>query len=165
MRTRLKLLVIFLGFALGLLASQSQAHTELLKSNPVAGSTILQLPDRLELTFSEPPIPAGSYVFLEQGGFIATHKLVGTAIGSKLVFEWPSILKPGEVNVNWRAVAQDGHVESDRFSFTYQRSGVSDSAKPQNKEEGTTSKLVTWAGLFMLLTLVAGVFYTSRRSD
>jgi hypothetical protein len=39
--------------------------------------------------------------------------------GASLSIPWPADLSTGNVTVQWRATAQDGHVESGEFMFNY----------------------------------------------
>lgn len=114
-------------------AASASAHTELQKSNPADGQSINAPLDRIELTFTEPPLIVGSKISLNDatGAAIATDDT--QLDGSTLFVPWPTDIQPGDVTVNWRIAADDGHVVDGTFTFTYTAaatSGLAESATP-----------------------------------
>ena len=114
-------------------ASSASAHTELQKSNPADGQSINAPLDRIELTFSEPPLIDGSKISLADATGAAISTDDTQLDGSTLYVPWPTDIQPGDVTVNWRIAADDGHVVDGTFTFTYTAaatSGVGESATP-----------------------------------
>lgn len=92
------------------------AHKSLSKSNIEAGSTVTELPVKLELTFAKPvglahvefvkPDSNESFDIKLPRKMIKTHSI-----------ELPD-LPMGAYVIKWRAVAQDGHVLNGEIAFT-----------------------------------------------
>lgn len=125
-----------------LTATVASAHTDLQKSNPSDGQSINVPIDRIELTFTEPPLIDGSKISLADstGAAITTEET--QLDGSTLYVPWPTDIQPGEITVNWRIAADDGHVVDGSFTFTYTAaatSGVGVSATP-NPDAGVTDQ-------------------------
>lgn len=122
-RTAIRAISAVLGAGIIAVASagMSQAHTDLISSNPAAGATIQsdQIPESLSLTFSEPPLLEGSAIVLanEDGSPVTTAP--AALEGATLSIPWPTDIKPGTVTVTWRIAADDGHVLTDEFTFTF----------------------------------------------
>lgn len=114
----LRILLTAVFVALGPIASVT-AHTELLSSSPTEGTT-LRVGQPIELTFSEAPLLAGSSISLvDQDGQqiqTTTPHLNGTVMS----IDWPEAVTAGPLDVNWRAVADDGHVVSGSFTIYYE---------------------------------------------
>ena len=155
--------VFGISFLLAILASPSFAHTELISSNPQADSVVTKLPKQLTLTFSEPPLEAGSVVKIEQSDSAVSAKLSGQVNGSKINFDWPDSIHSGKVIVHWRAVADDGHVVSGAYKFFYQTKFVSVSPSPTTTSGAEHLQPVTIGGLVMLLVLALGILAVTRR--
>lgn len=105
-------------FALAV-SQPAYAHDELIGSSPAAGSSVDELPDEVELTFSA--------VLLAEPA--ATDVVVTDAAGADLtegdlVIDGTRITQPlsgtaaGVVTVIWRVVSSDGHPVSGEFTFT-----------------------------------------------
>jgi methionine-rich copper-binding protein CopC len=117
----LKVLLI----AVGLVFSGAQsavAHAELVKSFPVANSTLTKVPKYVQLEFGEAITNlksknANSIVILDSKAIkIATSKIdIKKAIAR---VEFVGTLKPGKYTVKYRIVSADGHVLNSQFKFT-----------------------------------------------
>jgi len=117
----LKILLI----AVGLVFSGTQsaiAHAEVVKSFPIANSTLTKAPKYVQLEFGEAITNlksknANSIVILDSRATkIATSKLsVKKAIAR---VEFVGTLKPGKYTVKYRIVSADGHVLNAQFKFT-----------------------------------------------
>jgi len=115
----------FILLAAGLVFSGTQsavAHAELVKSFPVANSTLTKAPKYVQLEFGEAITNlksknANSIVILDSKTTkIATSKIViKKAIAS---VEFVGTLKPGKYTVKYRIVSADGHVLDAQFKFT-----------------------------------------------
>lgn len=111
--------------AVGLVFSGTQsavAHAELVKSFPIANSTLTKAPKNVQLEFGEAIVNlksknAYSIVILDsKAKKIETSKIViGKAVAR---VEFIGTLKPGKYTVKYRIVSADGHVLSAQFKFT-----------------------------------------------
>ena len=111
--------------AVGLVFSETQnavAHAELVKSFPVANSTLTKAPRYVQLEFGESITNlksknANSIVILNSKATkIATSKIVIKKAIARV--EFVGTLKPGKYTVKYRIVSADGHVLNAQFKFT-----------------------------------------------
>jgi len=117
----LKILLI----AVGLVFSGTQsaiAHAEVVKSFPLANSTLTKAPKYVQLEFGESITNltsknANSIVILDSKATkIATSKIVIKKAIARV--EFVGTLKPGKYTVKYRIVSADGHVLNAQFKFT-----------------------------------------------
>ena len=117
----LKILLI----AVGLVFSGTQsaiAHAEVVKSFPLANSTLTKAPKYVQLEFGEAITNfksknANSIVLLDSKATkIATSKIVIKKAIARV--EFVGTLKPGKYTVKYRIVSADGHVLNAQFKFT-----------------------------------------------
>ena len=117
----LKILLI----AVGLVFSGTQsaiAHAEVVKSFPVANSTLTKAPKYVQLEFGEAIITlksknANSIVILDsKAKKIETSKILINRGVARV--EFIGTLKPGKYLVKYRIVSADGHVLNAQFKFT-----------------------------------------------
>ena len=118
-----KLKVLLLAVALVFSGAQSAvAHAELLKSFPVANSTLTKAPKYVQLEIGEAITNlksknANSIVILDSKATkIATSKIVIKKAIARV--EFVGMLKPGKYTVKYRIVSADGHVLNSQFKFT-----------------------------------------------
>ena len=106
---------------LGILApiSPASAHTDLVSTSPAADSDLLAAQDTISLTFSEPPLVDGAAIVVVDSSGATLESPAPSLEGASLSIPWPADLATGNVTVQWRATAQDGHVESGEFVFNY----------------------------------------------
>lgn len=154
-----------LSLFLSILATPGIAHTELIGSTPSASSEVTVLPKHLVLSFSEPPLTAGTFVRIEQQQGKSSSKIAGKLVGSSVQFDWPGSITPGEIKVYWRAVADDGHVVSGDFNFFYKSVATPTITQAPERENSQTKQIVTWGGIAMLLVLAAGIVATTKSKD
>lgn len=118
---RVKVLLL----AVGLVFSGTQsaiAHAELVKSFPVANSTLTKAPKIVQLEFGEAITNlksknASSIVILDsKAAKIPTFKIVIKKDIARV--EFVGTLKPGKYTVKYRIVSADGHVLNAQFKFT-----------------------------------------------
>ena len=107
--------------ALGIFApmTSASAHTDLLSTSPTADSDVLAAQDTISLTFSEPPLVDGAAIVVMNSNGDILDSPAPALDGASLSIPWPADLSTGKVTVQWRATAQDGHVESGEFVFNY----------------------------------------------
>lgn len=159
------LAVTLLSLFFSIWTTPGMAHTELISSNPAAGSTIINLPNHLVLTFSEAPLVPGTYIRIEQPAGTITPKTRGKIVGSSMQFEWPSSIKPGQIKIYWRAVADDGHVVSGDFFFIYKSAAKPSISQSPETQATHIREIVKWGGLVMLIVLAIGVAAITRRRN
>jgi hypothetical protein len=99
--------------------SSASAHTDLVSSSPSADEIVNASQESISITFSEPPLVDGAAIVIlnSTGEILDTPN--PTLDGASLSIPWPADLTPGQVTVQWRATADDGHVLSDEFGFNY----------------------------------------------
>jgi copper resistance protein C len=107
--------------ALGIFSpiSPAAAHTDLVSTSPTADSDVLAAQDTISLTFSEPPLVDGAAIVVMTAEGDILDSPAPALDGASLSIPWPADLPTGKVTVQWRATAQDGHVESGEFLFNY----------------------------------------------
>lgn len=107
--------------ALGLFApaSSASAHTELLSTSPAADSDVNTSQETISLTFAEPPLVDGAAIVVMNSSGDILDSPAPALDGASLYIPWPADLTPGNVTVQWRATADDGHVLSGEFVFNY----------------------------------------------
>lgn len=106
--------------------SPSLAHTELVSTNPAANSTVTAAPAQISLTFSETPLLIGSSIQLQQSPDVTIPAAQLSLSGTTISVPWSTAIKPGTVTVNWRVVADDGHVSRGTFKFNYVQKSTDD---------------------------------------
>ena len=118
-----KLKVLLLAVGLAFSGTQSAvAHAELVKSFPVANSTLTKSPMYVQLEFGEAIVSlksknANSIVILDsKAKKIETFKIVIRKAVARV--EFIGTLKPGKYTVKYRIVSADGHVLNAQFKFT-----------------------------------------------
>jgi methionine-rich copper-binding protein CopC len=106
---------------LGILApmSPASAHTDLVSTSPAADSDVLAAQDTISLTFSEPPLVDGAAIVVMNSNGDILDSPAPALDGASLSIPWPADLTTGKTTIQWRATAQDGHVESGEFVFNY----------------------------------------------
>jgi copper resistance protein C len=106
---------------LGILApmSPASAHTDLVSTSPAADSDVLAAQDTISLTFSEPPLVDGAAIVVMNSSGDILDSPAPSLDGASLSIPWPADLTTGKATIQWRATAQDGHVESGEFVFNY----------------------------------------------
>jgi methionine-rich copper-binding protein CopC len=107
--------------ALGIFApmTSASAHTDLVSTSPTADSDVLAAQETISLTFSEPPLVDGAAIVVMNSSGDILDSPAPALDGASLSIPWPADLSTGKVTVQWRATAQDGHVESGEFVFNY----------------------------------------------
>ena len=150
------------GLFLALSSPNASAHTELVSSNPAANSIVTAAPKNISLVFSEAPILTGSYIQVEQAqaNLVANPKPV--LAGNSLIIPWPAAIAPGQAKVNWRSVADDGHVEAGSFEFTYQQATASPSPEAVAPSGNSTRDIAGLAAGIALIILITGLVATTR---
>ncbi len=121
MNRRISTLILAVGLVT-LELSPASAHTVLIASSPVANSTITLFPKKITLIFGDPLLVLGKRVIntiqvVNSKGKVmtGTSNRVSGAVLSNVLLTIGAI--SGKYRVNFRVVAQDGHVVSGGFNF------------------------------------------------
>lgn len=182
MRFRSVLISIFLAILSSVsLATTTFAHTDVVSTSPEDGAVIDVTPAEVSITFSEPPISQGAAIVLAD---ISGNELPLGDVeidGTTIKAASPSDLIAGDYVVNWRVSAQDGHVITGKFTFTF--TGKVSVTNPTNTvTAGTTESpivmpimdeaetgesgrnlLVSLVATFIAGLLIASIIATRRR--
>ena len=112
--------LVSLSFALASL-SPARAHAHLVSASPAANAVVTVAPTSLTLKFSEA-------VELKFTGAAITgpgNAAIGAGVGkldpqdaSTFILPMTATLSSGKYNVEWRALARDGHKTKGAYSFT-----------------------------------------------
>ena len=142
--------ILLTGFGLLVPISMASAHTDLVSTSPDAGSDVNAAQEKISLTFSEPPLVDGAAIVVMNSTGDILDSPAPALDGASLSIPWPADLTPGNVTVQWRATAQDGHVESGEFVFNYTAAAEGGmapspaaSAMPTESAEPTMTALAT----------------------
>jgi methionine-rich copper-binding protein CopC len=129
--------VLLAGLGTFIPISFASAHTDLVSSSPSADEIVNASQESISITFSEPPLVEGAAIVILNSTGETLDSPAPTLDGASLSIPWPADLTPGQITVQWRATADDGHVLSDEFGFNYTAAaeggmapGPSDSAAP-----------------------------------
>ena len=129
--------VLLAGLGTFIPVSPASAHIDLVSSSPSADEIVNASQESISITFSEPPLVDGAAIIVLNSTGEILDSPAPTLDGTSLSIPWPAELTPGQVTVQWRATADDGHVLSDEFGFNYTAAaeggmapGPSDSAAP-----------------------------------
>ena len=99
-------------------AGAAQAHSTLVSTVPVDGSTVATAPERVNLTFNEPARSLGTEVVVTapDGRTISSGDPVldGSSVSQAVAGALPA----GAYTVTWRVTSADGHPLEGVFSFT-----------------------------------------------
>jgi copper transport protein len=118
---RVAIVALLMVPAMFLWAPAAQAHANLESSEPADGAILATAPDRVTLTFTEPPDPQLSSVqVLDAAGAQVQQGKAQPVPGDdhSLQVGLPSDLPDGVYTVSWVAVSEtDGHLTSRAFAF------------------------------------------------
>jgi len=111
--------VLLAGLATFIPTTSASAHTDLVSSSPSADEIVNASQESISITFSEPPLVDGAAIVILNSTGETLDSPAPTLDGASLSIPWPADLTPGQITVQWRATADDGHVLSDEFGFNY----------------------------------------------
>ncbi|MGH8826754.1 MAG: copper resistance CopC family protein [Jiangellaceae bacterium] len=100
-----------------LTAPSAQAHSSLIASSPAAGSTVIEQPGIVELTFSEPVQTDFAQVAVVGDGE-ATFQFGAPEVVGAVVTQHVSDLPDGAYTISYRVVSADGHPVTGAVEFT-----------------------------------------------
>ncbi|MEY4493415.1 MAG: hypothetical protein RL355_764 [Actinomycetota bacterium] len=171
--TRLILAVVLALFSSFFVTPSASAHTELVNTSPIDGAEIDVAPAVISLTFSDPVLEVGTAIVLNQADGTEVELGELTFEGATVSASAPADLTPGEYTVTWRAAADDGHVQTGEFAFTFNGTVVAvDSeatalpmAQSGIDEEETNENSNSW--IILLASFVAsatiGTIYATKK--
>jgi copper resistance protein C len=119
--------LIFLVCCSWLAPCVSQAHTELVASNPIAGAVLPESPATIELTFSEDVQLLRLVIADKNAGEVAIG-FKPSAVSQPLFSVSMPVLTEDTFTVSWAVLGKDGHRVEKSFSFTVDTSALPTSA-------------------------------------
>src|SRR6266702_3608032 len=170
------IVALLAGSVLLLAAPAASAHALLRSSDPSSGASLGKAPERVTLTFTEPPdlILSTVHVLDSTGKAVESGKAKGVP-GKPLVLEVPlGQLANGAYTVSWRTVSRaDGHLTNGSFAFgigVQPPSAISSGApaaatSPSPSVLGVAGRSAFDWGLILLVGAVASSLLVFRRRD
>ena len=121
-------------------AQPASAHNALSTSNPASGAVLTQSPATWSLTFTkEVPLDSATAEFIASNGVrTALPAPTHGATTKEIVFALPPDLN-GPITARWRLVGPDGHVVTERVSFTVNIVNVAVASTTTTPAEASTS--------------------------
>ncbi|HLV57755.1 MAG TPA: copper resistance CopC family protein [Natronosporangium sp.] len=99
-------------------AAPAAAHNRLVDSDPAAGATLAEPPQRVELVFAERLNPSYTTVAVTDAAGQSVETTGPDVDGTRCVVTFPQPLPAGTYTVAFRVVSRDGHPVQDSFQFT-----------------------------------------------
>ena len=93
------------------------AHAEFERSRPEDGETVQGSPNVIRAFFSEELGEGSEMALLDEDGATIATGTIDPANPARLRIDPPE-LQPGDYEVQWKAFADDGHLETGTFTFT-----------------------------------------------
>ncbi len=93
------------------------AHAEFERSSPADGETVQGSPRVIRAFFSEGLADGSEMALLDEAGTSIAEGTIDPANPSRMRIDPPE-LEPGDYEVQWKAFADDGHLETGTFTFT-----------------------------------------------
>jgi len=163
-----KLVDLFLVTLLSFLTPPAFAHSELVSSNPSASVNIQQLPEQIELEFSEELLNFGT------GNSISIMSPSGEDLGmgetstegAKITRLLNTTSETGQFQVKYRVASADGHVLNGSFTFNLTQAVVAITTNEKsNVPESGSNLLVTFGTVILgaILVLLIGLAIRSRK--
>ena len=99
-------------------AGPAQAHSDLESANPAVDSTVTDVPDALELTFSDGVQPGFAQIAVldPTGADVVT---ADPPVSGDVVSQPVAMTSAGDYGVSYRIVSADGHTIQGTYGFTY----------------------------------------------
>jgi len=166
--------VLLAGVALLLAAPAASAHAVLRSSDPASGASLSKPPQKVTLTFTEPPdLTLSSVHVLDSSGKAVESGKARAVPGNQLALEVPlGQLGNGAYTVSWRTVSRaDGHLTNGSFAFGVgvQASGsqgggtAATAASPPPSVLGVAGRWALDWGLILIVGAVASSLLVFRR--
>jgi methionine-rich copper-binding protein CopC len=140
-----------------LLVSPASAHTVLVSSTPQANSVIESIPSSISITFAEDLVEIGnsnSISVLDQDGDEVSQGNVSVS-GPTLSKNLIAGDQTGIFKVDYRAVAADGHVIQDSYTFTVTPTAVTTSAIQDDPVSSSPVESEKKVSIYFILSVTA----------
>lgn len=122
--------------AMMLPVSAASAHDSVTGTSPEDGQTLEEVPEAIELTFTDTPVALGSQVIVEGADgtdwAVGEPEIVDNVVSQPISSEAPA----GQYTVTWRVVSSDSHPIEGVFQFTANAGGAggAESSAPESVE-------------------------------
>ena len=93
------------------------AHAEFVRSTPEDGATVQGSPRVIRAFFSEELADGSEMALLDGAGTTIADGTIDPANPTRMRIDPPE-LEPGDYEVQWKAFADDGHLDTGTFTFT-----------------------------------------------
>ena len=103
--------------ALGALPGLVAAHAEFDRSTPEDGETVQGSPNVIRAFFSEELADGSEMALLDETGATIAEGTIDPADPTRMRIDPPD-LETGDYEVQWKAFADDGHLDTGTFTFT-----------------------------------------------
>lgn len=120
-------------------ASPAFAHDQLIGSNPKNGAKLDKQPEWLELEFSGNIQEIGNEIQVKHDGKDVSAGEIAVD-GHKVKSALPDDLEPGDYEVVWRVVSEDGHPISGTVKFTIKDSNAAGGTTSENQGDNTATE-------------------------
>ncbi|MBM7816293.1 methionine-rich copper-binding protein CopC [Brevibacterium paucivorans] len=120
-------------------ASPALAHDQLIGSNPKNGAQLDKQPEWLELEFSGNIQEVGTEIQVNHNGKDVSAGEIAVE-GRKVTSALPDDLEPGDYEVVWRVVSEDGHPVSGTVKFTIKDSNAAGGTTSENEGDNTATE-------------------------
>ena len=163
-----KILILFLTLLISFVIPPAFAHSDLISSDPSAAANIEQLPEQIELEFSEELLNLGS------GNSVSIMSPSGEDIGmgetstegSKITRLLNTASETGQFQVKYRVASADGHVLIGSYTFNLIEGivPISENVETVDSESGS-NLLVTLVKIIagIAVVLLLGLLLRSRK--
>lgn len=141
----------------------AHAHTELVRSSPVARSVVPLTTDRLTLVFSDDLVPLASDVAVRDDSDTDVSVAKPATEGSSVVVGL-ELASPGRHSVAYRVVGSDGHVVSGTWSFTAAAGASREPSEVVAEREETPGVSVRPRWVVAVACLAGALLVLHRRS-
>ena len=120
-------------------ASPALAHDQLIGSNPKNGAKLDKQPEWLELEFSGNIQDVGTEIQVNHNGKDVSAGEI-TVEGRKVTSALPDDLEPGDYEIVWRVVSEDGHPVSGTVKFTIKDSNAAGGTTSENEGDDSATE-------------------------
>ena len=120
-------------------ASPALAHDQLIGSNPKNGAQLDKQPEWLELEFSGNIQDVGTEIQVNHNGKDVSAGEIAVE-GRKVTSALPDDLEPGDYEIVWRVVSEDGHPVSGTVKFTIKDSNAAGGTTSENQGDDSATE-------------------------
>ena len=117
LHARFSVAVILAAALVGVLPAAALAHAEFERSSPEDGEVVEGSPNVIRAFFTEALGDGSEMALVDENGATVAEGGIDPADPSRMRIDPPD-LGPGDYEVQWKAFADDGHLETGTFAFT-----------------------------------------------